>query len=62
MGIVDYIAIFAIILIVGASVFYIACAKRRGEKCVGCPYARECGGNCNGGCGHTEAEKDNDKQ
>ena len=62
MSIVDYIAIAAIILIVGASVSYIVRAKHRGEKCVGCPYANQCGGNCNGGCGHTEAEKDNDKQ
>ena len=62
MSIVDYIAIAAIVLTLSASVFYIVRAKKRGEKCVGCPYARECGGNCNGGCGHAEAEKDNDKQ
>ena len=62
MSIVDYIAIAAIVLTLSASVFYIVRAKKRGEKCVGCPYARECGGHCNGGCGHTEAEKDNDKQ
>lgn len=59
MTIVDYIAIAAIILIVGASVFYIIRAKRRGEKCVGCPCAKQCGGNCNGGCGNSEADKDN---
>ena len=62
MGIVDYIAIAAIVLIVGAAVFYIVRAKKRGEKCVGCPYARECGGKCGGACGHAEADKDNDKQ
>ena len=50
MGIVDYIAIAAIVLIVGAAAFYIIRAKRRGEKCVGCPYAKQCGGKCNGGC------------
>lgn len=62
MNIVDYIALAAIVLIVGAAVFYIVRAKKHGEKCVGCPYAKQCGGNCNGGCGHTEVEKDNDKQ
>ena len=62
MGIVDYIAIAAIVLTLSASVFYIVRAKKRGEKCVGCPYAKQCGGNCNGGCGHTEANKGNDKQ
>ena len=46
MSIVDYIAIAAIVLIVGASVFYIVRAKKRGEKCVGCPYAKQCGGKC----------------
>ena len=54
MGIVDYIAIAAITLIVGAAVLYIVRAKKRGEKCVGCPYAKECGGKC-GSC--TGADK-----
>ena len=62
MSIVDYIAIAVVALTLSAAVFYIVRAKKRGEKCVGCPYARECGGNCNGGCGRAEAKKDNDKQ
>ena len=62
MNIVDYIAIAVVVLTLSAAVFYIVRAKKRGEKCVGCPYAKQCGGNCNGRCGHTEAEKDNDKQ
>ena len=61
MNIVDYIAIAVVVLSLSAAVFYIVRAKKRGEKCVGCPYARECGGTRNGGCGHTEAEKDSDK-
>ena len=59
MGIVDYIAIAAIALVIGAAVFYIVRAKRSGQKCIGCPYARECGGNCNGECSHAEADEDN---
>ena len=62
MNIVDYIAIAVVVLTLSAAVFYIVRAKKRGEKCVGCPYAKQCGGNCTGGCSHTEAEKDNDKQ
>ncbi|MBQ2988659.1 MAG: FeoB-associated Cys-rich membrane protein [Clostridia bacterium] len=54
MNMVDYIAIAAIALIVGLAVFYIVRAKMRGEKCVGCPYAKQCGGGCNGNCGHKE--------
>lgn len=46
MNTVDYIAIAVILLIVGASVFYIIRAKRRGQKCVGCPYSKECSGKC----------------
>ena len=62
MSTIDYIAIAVVVLTLSAAVFYIVRAKKRGEKCVGCPYAKQCGGNCNGGCGHAEAEKDNDKQ
>ena len=58
MGIVDYIAIAAIVLIVGAAVFYIVRAKKCGEKCVGCPYAKQCGGNC-GGCANVTKETGN---
>ena len=61
MSIVDYIAIAVIALIVGAAVFYIVRAKKRGEKCVGCPYAKQCG-KCGGNCSRAEANKDNDKK
>ena len=33
-------------LIIGAIIFYLVRAKRRGEKCIGCPYAKMCGGKC----------------
>ena len=62
MNTVDYIAIAVIVLIVGAAAFYIIRAKKRGEKCVGCPYAKQCGGKC-GGCGNgAEAEQENDRK
>jgi len=54
MGTVDYIAIAAIVLIVGAAAFYIIRAKKRGQKCVGCPYSKQCGGKC--GCGSDEVK------
>ena len=62
MNAVDYIAIAVVLLTLSASVFYIVRAKRRGEKCVGCPYARECGGKCDGAYGHAKADENNDKQ
>ncbi len=33
-------------LIIGAIIFYLVRAKRRGEKCIGCPYAKMCSGKC----------------
>lgn len=49
MGMVDYIAIAAIVLIVCSAIFYIIREKKRGAKCVGCPHSKVCGskGRCN---------------
>lgn len=44
---IDAIIIIAIVLIVGGASFYLIRAKKRGQKCIGCPYAKECGGSCN---------------
>ena len=46
---INYILAGIIVCIIGAIVFYLYKAKKRGDKCVGCPYAKQCGGNC-GGC------------
>ena len=43
----DLIVTIIILLIIGASSFYIYKAKKRGEKCIGCPYAKECMKNRN---------------
>ena len=48
--ITNILAIAAIVFVVGGAVLYMVLAKKRGEKCIGCPYAKQCGGNCNGGC------------
>lgn len=37
-----------VLLIIGGAVFYLVRAKKRGQKCVGCPYSKQCGGAC--GC------------
>ncbi|MBQ9736877.1 MAG: FeoB-associated Cys-rich membrane protein [Clostridia bacterium] len=31
-----------LLLIAGGALLYLYKAKRRGEKCIGCPYAKEC--------------------
>ena len=56
MTIADYIVLAIIALAIGGAVAYIVRAKKSGQKCIGCPYAKSCSGGCN--CG---AEKKNDK-
>ena len=50
---VNVIAVAVIALIVGGALTYIILAKKRGEKCVGCPYAKQCSGKC-GGCNNSQ--------
>ena len=42
----NYIIIAIILLILGGIIFYLVRSKKRGDKCVGCPYAKQCGGKC----------------
>ena len=60
MTIVDYLAIAAIVLVIGAAVFYIIRAKLRGQKCIGCPDAKTCSGNCSSchACSYREENKE----
>jgi hypothetical protein len=43
---VNFIIVLVLILILGLSVAKIVSEKKKGHKCVGCPYS----GNKNGGC------------
>ena len=46
---VDFIVAVVLLLIIGAIVYYLYRAKKRGETCIGCPYAKQCGsGSCGG--------------
>lgn len=48
---IDLILIAILFLIVGGILFYLWRARRRGEKCIGCPYAKMCqSGKCGGAC------------
>ena len=38
-----------LLAIVAAVVVYLYRAKKRGETCIGCPYAKQCGGGACGG-------------
>ena len=49
---IDYIIIGIVLLVIGLSAGYIIRQKKKGVKCIGCPDAKKCGGNCSGcnGC------------
>ncbi len=40
-----------LIVLIGAIVFYLIKEKKKGRKCIGCPYAKQCSSHGNGGCG-----------
>jgi len=54
----NLIVIVIVALILGSACFYIRREKKKGIKCIGCPDAATCSGNCagcSGNCGcHTE--------
>jgi len=53
----NFIIILIVLCIVGAIVLYLYKAKKRGETCIGCPYAKQCGGKCDGGCNSKKTNK-----
>ncbi|MBQ3222837.1 MAG: FeoB-associated Cys-rich membrane protein [Clostridia bacterium] len=46
----NFVAIAALLIVLGVAVAYIVREKKKGHKCVGCPYAAECAKAKNGGC------------
>ena len=42
----DVMVILIISVIVASSVFYMVRAKKRGQACIGCPGASQCGRHC----------------
>ena len=43
----NFIISVILILIIGLAIGYIVKAKKNGQKCIGCPYAKECSkGTC----------------
>ena len=45
----NYILIAVLILILGGAGLYIYKAKKKGQKCIGCPSGGKCS-SCNGQC------------
>lgn len=44
----NLIVIAILVLITGNIIYYLIRAKKRGETCIGCPYGKNCSGNCTG--------------
>ena len=43
------IVVILVALAVGIG-WYLYRAKKKGKKCIGCPYANQCGDKCGNGC------------
>lgn len=43
----NVIVILILLAIVAGIIWYLIRAKKRGETCIGCPYAKQCTSNCN---------------
>ena len=58
---IDIILIAILLLIVAGIGLYLYKAKKRGQTCIGCPYAKACakkhGGQCSGSCGGGDTGK-----
>lgn len=52
--IVNTVVVIILVAIIAAIVLYIFRQKKRGVTCIGCPYAKQCGGNC--GCHGSDGE------
>ena len=46
----DIIVIAVLLCIALAIIAYLHKAKKRGETCIGCPHAKQCGGKCCSSC------------
>ena len=42
----DILLFIILILILGLSTLYIYKEKKKGARCIGCPYSKDCSGNC----------------
>ncbi len=47
---VDILIVAVVAAIVVGIVVYLVKAKKRGDGCIGCPHAKQCGGNCHHDC------------
>lgn len=44
----DIIVLWVVSFCVGSACYYIYKNRKKGIKCIGCPYAKSCSGGCGG--------------
>ncbi len=49
------IVILILVALAAGVIWYLLRAKKRGQSCIGCPYAKQCNGHC------AEQTRDNDR-
>ncbi len=42
----NMIVVMILLVLIGSVVIYLIKEKKKGRKCVGCPYAKQCSQNC----------------
>lgn len=47
---IDILIAIVILVIIGSIVWYLIRAKKRGDKCIGCPYGKQCVNKSNCDC------------
>ena len=56
MGPTDIVISIILLLVLGGAIAYVIRTKKSGAKCIGCPYAKQCGGKC--GCSLDEKDEE----
>ena len=56
----NFLILTFVVLILGSAILYIRKEKKKGVKCIGCPDAAACSGNCSGCPGRCKACSSND--
>ncbi|MBE6709931.1 MAG: FeoB-associated Cys-rich membrane protein [Ruminococcaceae bacterium] len=54
---IDLLIILVLLAIAGGIIFYLYKAKKRGETCIGCPYAKECAKKHTANCSSVKKTK-----
>ena len=53
----NIIIVIVLLSIVGSIILYLWKAKKRGEKCIGCPYCKQCKTKCSNDCNNEKPNR-----